>query len=187
MRNLKIHVMGAVAIAMMACGSTAPKSASGQQDLEAQADATLRVMVAKDPSLDAMLRSSAGYVVFPEIGKGGFIAGAAHGRGVLYENGRHAGFVELSQGSFGAQVGAQSFSELIVFAHPMEVDRLKGGDWSMGAGASAVALTAGAGAGADFTDGVAVFIEPKGGAMVDVSVNGQKLQFSPGGHATAKR
>lgn len=179
MRQLRIDVIGTVVLAMTMACATAPKSRSGQIDLERQADATLQMMRTRDTGLDPLLRSSAGYVVFPEIGKGGFIAGAAYGRGVLYERGRHAGFVELNQASIGAQLGGQTFSELIVLRDQFDVDRLKTGQFSMGANASAVALTEGAAGATQFTGGTAVFVVPRGGMMAELTVSGQQLNYKP--------
>jgi len=167
-----------MALALAAC-ATAPKSASSKRDLEDQASATLSTMMAKDSALHGTLMNSAGYAVFPNIGKGGFIAGAAYGKGVLYEHGSQIGYVELNQASIGAQIGAESFSELVVFQSSAGVQKVKGGQFSTGGNASAVLLTAGAGGAAQFVDGVAVFVLPKGGAMAELSVSGQQINFQP--------
>jgi lipid-binding SYLF domain-containing protein len=172
--------MALVVVGSVAC-ATAPKTSEGKRDLESQAAATLDDMRARDGALQGILASSAGYAVFPSIGKGGFVVGAAYGKGILYEGGRKVGFVELNQGSIGAQLGGQTFSELIVFKNRYDVEKLKTGDFSLGANASAVALTAGTAAGAQFTDGVAVFTVPRGGLMAELSVSGQKLNFQPRG------
>jgi lipid-binding SYLF domain-containing protein len=134
-----------------------------------------------------MLRSAAAYVVFPDIAKGGFVAGGAYGRGILYERGQHAGFVELNQASVGAQVGAQSFAELIVFADPVDVAKLKQGAYSMSANASAVMLSEGAAASAQFKDGVAVFVVPDRGVMAELTISGQKLNYSSQGRERTVR
>lgn len=179
MRQLRINAISFVIVAMtMACGAT-PKTSSDAANLERGADQTLAMMMQKDPGLNAILGRSAGYVVFPEVGKGGFIAGAAHGRGVLYEHGHKTGFVSLNQASIGAQIGAQTFAELVAFERPYDVQRLKSGEFSLGGNASAVALTAGAAAGAQFVSGVAVFVVPHGGAMAELSLNGQQLNYAP--------
>jgi lipid-binding SYLF domain-containing protein len=175
MRNLTAAM---IAIALAAC-ATAPKSPSGRQELVQSANATVQQMVRKDPSLQDTLNRSAGYAVFPNIGKGGFIAGAAHGKGVLYERGQPVGFVSVTQGSVGAQIGAQTYTELIVFADPARVQQVKGGQFQLGGNASAVVLTAGAAASTGFTDGIAVFVQPKGGAMAELSVSGQQINFTP--------
>lgn len=170
----------AVACVLAAC-ATAPKSRASRDSLEARADATLDSMKAKDPALNDVLQSSYGYAVFPNIGKAGAVVGAAYGRGVVYEQGRKVGYVELNQGSFGAQLGAQSYSELIVFRDQFDLQRLKSGSFSLGGNASAVALTAGAAATARFQNGIAVFVMPRGGLMAELSVSGQQINFQPRG------
>jgi len=177
MKKISLTVM---MLAFCAC-ATAPKTASDKASLDDNATATLSTMVRKDPGLDARLRSSVGYAVFPSIGKGGFIAGAAYGRGVLYQHGQKVGYVELNQGSIGAQIGAQTFAELIVFVDPNKVAQLKAGKFSVDANVSGVILTAGAAAQASFNNGVGIFLMPKGGAMAELSVSGQKINFEPQG------
>jgi len=170
-----------LAVATLAACATAPKTPAAQRDLAASAEVTLQTMRTKDPGLPALLDAAYAYAVFPSIGKGGVVVGAAYGRGVLYERGKMAGFVELNQGSIGAQLGAQSFSELIVFRSQFDVAKLKAGNFSLGGNASAVALNEGASKAADFQDGVAVFTLPRGGLMAELTVSGQQLNYSPGG------
>jgi lipid-binding SYLF domain-containing protein len=169
-----------VLIAAVACGG-APRTESERASIEQDAALTLQRMTAKDSTLSGLLRQSAGYIVFPEIGKAGLVAGAAHGRGVLYENGRPAGYVELSEASFGAQIGAQTFAELIVFRDSYDVQRVKTDEFSLSANASAVVLDAGVAGSAVLTNGVAVFVMPRGGVMAELAVGGQRIDFEPRG------
>jgi len=168
-----------IVLGAMACGG-APKTASERTSLEQNAQATLTQMTAKDPSLQGLLDMSAGYAVFPDVGKGGLIVGGAHGKGVLYENGQRTGFVELSQASIGAQIGAQSFAEILVLRLPYDVQRIKNNQFSLDANASAVALSAGAAASASSKRGVNVFVMPRGGMMAEASVGGQQITFKGG-------
>jgi lipid-binding SYLF domain-containing protein len=170
-----------IALLVVTACATAPKTVGDQQALERQAAATLQTMTQRAPGLDQTLRSAAGYAVFPNIGKGGFIAGAAYGRGILYQGGRQVGFVELNQGSLGAQIGAQTFAELVVFLADRDVQRVKNGQFTLGGNVSAVVLTAGRGASADFKGGIAVYVMPRGGVMAELSVSGQQINFQPMG------
>jgi len=179
MRIMKCAI-AALIVGIAAC-ATAPKTEPERRNLEASAEATLEAMKTPDPGLRNLLDSAYGYAVFPDIGKGGVVVGAAYGRGVLYEHGRMTGYVELNQGSIGAQLGAQTFSELVAFHDNYAVDRLKAGTFELGANVSAVALTTGAAATATFNDGVAVFTMPQGGLMAELSISGQKLNFQPRG------
>jgi lipid-binding SYLF domain-containing protein len=179
MSKLLTILISSLALGIAAC-ATAPKTVEGRADLIASADDTLSRMIARDVELRPLLATSAGYAVFPDVGKGGLIVGGAHGRGVLYEGSQPVGYVQLSEASLGAQAGAEAFSELIVFENRGALNRVKRGSLDLGANVSAVALTAGAAKAASFTDGVVVFVEPRGGLMVDVSVSGQKISFDPG-------
>lgn len=173
---MKKLIISALAVFAVACGG-APKTQSEIASKDQQARATLNQMIARDSSLAGVVHSAAGYIVFPEIGKAGLGVGAALGTGVLYQGGRRVGFVQLTQGSIGAQIGAQSYAQLVVLRDQFDVERVKNNRFEFGANASAVALTAGAGAATRFNAGVAVFIMTRGGAMAEASISGQRLKF----------
>lgn len=180
MRTLTTVFAAAAGLLLAAC-ATAPTTPEKRQELVREADSTLQMMQRRDPALQSMLQRSAGYAVFPSIGKGGAIVGGAYGRGIVYQGGQPVGYVDLTQGSLGAQLGGETFSELIVFERPQDLAKLKDGRFDLGAGISATALTAGAAAETSFAQGVAVFVVPRGGLMIDVSVSGQQLNFTPAG------
>lgn len=178
---MRAKMICAAALVLCAACAGTPKTQQEGSNLESRARATLDNMKRRDPGLDRLLGQAYGYVVFPDVGKGGFIAGGAHGVGVVYERGRRIGFAELNQASLGALLGGQTFAELVVLQSPQALERVKRDQFAFGADASAVAITAGAAAGARFREGVAVFFMPRGGLMVDVSVNGQEIRFEPRG------
>jgi len=168
-----------VAAVMFAGCSTVPKTEEKKQDIQTSADRELREFVEMDPSLQPLLNRSAGYAVFPDVGKGGLIAGGAWGRGVVYQNGRPIGFASITQGTVGAQVGGQVFSELVVLETQDAMTKLKNDQLSLAANASAVILKKGVGASATFRDGVAVFYRSEAGAMLEAAVGGQRFDFEP--------
>jgi lipid-binding SYLF domain-containing protein len=159
--------------------ASAPKTSIARAELHEEADQTVATMTAADPGLKPLLDQSAGYIVFPDVKQGGFVVGGAGGKGVLYEHGRRTGFAELSQASFGAQVGGQAFSEIVVIRDQYALNRVKASNIDLGGQASATIVKAGAAAAAPFNQaGLAVFVEPKGGAMLNVSLTGQKVKFT---------
>ena len=102
--------------------------------------------------------------------------GGARGQGVLYERGRHTAYCDLTQATVGAQAGAQTFSELLVFESQAALDRFKAGQLAFAADASAVALQRGvATANLPFVDGVAVVVSPITGAMAEAAIGGQQF------------
>jgi lipid-binding SYLF domain-containing protein len=167
------------AIAVAGCATAPPKTEAKRSALQDQAEATLRSMEAKDPTLAPTVSAAYGYAVFPTVTQGGAIVGGATGRGVAYQQGRMVGYVELNQASLGAQLGGRTFSELLVFNDPSAFSNLQSGNFAFGADASADAVTAGAAASARFEKGVAAFVMPQGGLMANLSLNGQKLSYTP--------
>jgi lipid-binding SYLF domain-containing protein len=165
-----------VAALLVGC-ATAPASRAEQDTLLAEASSTMQQMRAQDPSLAELVRKGYGYAVFPKVTKGGLIVGGAHGQGVVYEQGRHSGYSDVSQASVGLQAGAQTFSELLVFEDKAALDRFKAGSLNFGADASAVVLESGVATNATFVDGVAVVVSPIGGAMVEATIGGQKFSY----------
>ena len=91
-----------------------------------------------------LIDNSAGYAVFPNVGKGGFIVGGAHGKGCVFEKGKVTGHATMTQASIGAQAGGQSFAEIIVFQSPTALNNFKSGNFEMSAGMSAVVASEGA-------------------------------------------
>jgi lipid-binding SYLF domain-containing protein len=142
---------------------------------------------------------SYGYAVFPLIGKGGIVVGAAHGAGRVYRQGRYVGDTTMTQVTIGAQLGGQAYSEMIFFKDKSAFDDFTGGNFEFSAQASAVAITAGASAqvgtsgpsaaasgtqshartAAEYYKGTAVFTVEKGGLMYEASIGGQKFSYKP--------
>ncbi len=83
----------------------------------------------------------------------------------------------MSEVSIGAQVGGQSYSQVVFFETPVDFKRLKENSFKFSAEVSAIALDQGVSKNAKFKDGVATFIIPKEGLMASAAVGGQKLDF----------
>jgi lipid-binding SYLF domain-containing protein len=130
-----------------------------------------------DSSMKSLLANSPGYVVFPSVGKAGFIVGAARGKGVVYSTNQVIGKATMTQASIGAQAGGQEFAEIIFFETAAALDDFKDGKFELSADISAVAAAEGASAAAKFRKGVEVFTLPKRGLMLQAAVGGQKFKF----------
>ena len=162
---------------LLASCATAPATREDKAALVAEATSRWQQMRAADPSLGALVQRGYGYALFPDVGKAGLGVGGAYGRGVVYERGQHIGYADLTQGTIGAQVGGQSFSELLVFEHKAALDRFKAGQVGFAAGASAVVLKSGVATNPNFIDGVAVIVQPVGGVMAEAAIGGQQFTY----------
>ncbi len=159
--------------------STVPEREADRKQLDTNVDSTLKTVVTEDPSLRGVLDRSAGYAIFPSVGKGGFIAGGAYGRGHVFQDDQWVGYSDLTQGSIGAQAGGQPYHEVIVFQDKAALEKFKTGQYALAANASAVIIKANAASAANFSDGVLVFVKPEGGLMFEAAIGGQKFSYVP--------
>jgi lipid-binding SYLF domain-containing protein len=142
-----------------------------------EAQETIAVFKKTDPELSRFFDRAVGYAVFPTVVKGAVGVGGANGSGIVFEKGKAVGKARLTQGTVGAQIGGQSYSEVIFFETVPALTDFKKGMLALAAQVSAVAASAGASKDAKYQDGVAVFTHGKGGLMAEASVGGQKFGF----------
>ncbi len=154
----------------------------------------------ESPQVQAFFKNAYGYAVFPTVGKGGFVVGVAHGKGLAYVGDKVTGKTSITQVSVGAQVGGQAYSQMIFFEDKRAYEEFTSGNFEFSAQASAIAITSGAQAQAGTTGksasantgprdagvqeakyykGMAVFVHAKGGFMYEASLGGQKYNFKP--------
>jgi lipid-binding SYLF domain-containing protein len=147
-------------------------------------------------------KQSYAYAVFPTVGEGGFVVGAAVGKGRVYVAGRLVGDTTMTQLSAGFQAGGKAYSQIIFFEDKRALDEFENGSFEFAAGASATAITASAGASVGttgatanasgtidnattgslgFTKGMAVFTIAKGGLMYAATLAGQRYSYKPRG------
>jgi lipid-binding SYLF domain-containing protein len=173
-------VCGALLLCVVApaCGGSQKdgKTAGAVERVEGVQD-TVALFKQKDPSIEQLFSTSAGYVVIPTVGEGAFILGGAHGAGEAFEGGGYVGRVTVNEVSIGAQVGGQSYSQVVFFETPADFKRLKENSFKFAAEVAAVAADQGVAKNAKFKDGVATFVIPKKGLMASAAVGGQKLDF----------
>jgi len=148
------------------------------------------------PQVAPYFGSAYGYAVWERIGRGGLGIGGATGRGQVYVGGKVTGFSRLSDITFGAQAGGQSYRQVIFFQNKDAYDKFIDGKFEFDASASAVAVTASAqasagtqgtsatagannqaGAGAGYQGGMQTFTMAEGGLMYAATIGGQKYSF----------
>lgn len=131
-----------------------------------------------DSLMSNLFSNAYGYVIFPNIGKGGMGVGGATGNGIVYEKGKMIGRAKMTQVSIGFQFGGQAYREVIFFEDQSTLDRFKENKIEFSAQASAVAATKGASTNVKYTNGVLIFTQQKGGLMYEASIGGQKFNFT---------
>lgn len=166
-------------LAGLAFTSYADDEKADRQKLQADVDLAIKRFTEADSGLKDTFEKAVGYAVFPNVGKGGFVLGGAHGNGQVYEGGKLIGYASMTQVTVGAQVGGQEYSQVIFFADKDALAKFKESGYAMNAQVSAVAAAEGASKNAKYVDGVMVFTRAKAGLMAEASVGGQKFKFEP--------
>lgn len=183
MKNLHLALTLAAALSCALPAAAKDDTQTRKQPTAAELASAVRSTIADfkktDPGMERFFAKSVAYVVFPRIGKAGFIIGGGDGIGELHEGGRLVGTVILSFLTVGLQAGAQDFSEIIFLNDKAVLDRLKSNKFEFAANLSAVIVKSGASEGVDYRGGVAVFTKPTAGAMLEASIGGQKFNFTP--------
>lgn len=157
-------------------------AATRESPLDTQIESSrvaLQRFVDRDPDIQRWIDGAHAYAVYPEIGKGGFIAGGAFGRGIVFERGQPIGRTTVSQATFGAQIGGQTYRQVIFFEDEAALRTFQREQFEFSAQATAVAANAGAATSTSYERGVAVFVMTGGGLMAEATVGGQKFTYEP--------
>ncbi len=171
--------MTGLALLVLATSTSAAAKKGSDEQLAVDVHDAMERFQEKDSSFKATLGKLAGYAIFPEVAKGGFIVGGAGGRGEVYAGGTLIGYAKLSQGTVGAQMGGQKFAEIILFRTKSALNRFKKNRLELSAQATANVADQGGAANAKYADGIAIIVVPTSGLMAEASIGGQKLNFTP--------
>ena len=118
-------------------------------------------------------------LVFPSIVKAGFGLGGQYGEGVLRRGGATAGYFSIASASFGFQIGAQSYSQVLFFMNEdalAYLDQVKG--FELGADVNVAVVNQGIGVDANSTtvqDPIVAFVFGQQGLMAGATVEGSKI------------
>lgn len=180
---MKKMLVGQVSLFLLLFTALMPSGVWAQdkkaQKLIKEAEEARAKFIESDSLMKDLFDNAAGYVILPNVGKGGAGVGAASGNGILFEDGKPVGQADLKQLNVGMQLGGQAYREVVFFENEEALNRFKEGNFEFSAQASAVAVTAGAAANVNYRDGVMVFTQEKGGLMYEASVGGQKFGYKP--------
>lgn len=174
LRSPRSIILTVASMIMLAgCAST-----PSEDRIVREAEVSLIRFLEQDPSLQAWLDTASGYAVFPEITKGGLWVGGGFGHGVVYEGGELIGRATTSQATIGAQIGVQSYSQVIFFKDEPALRTFQRGNFEFSAQATAVAAAAGVATTTSYEAGVAVFVLTRSGLMAEASIGGQKFTYT---------
>lgn len=177
MKRMNMYSLGIIGIFMLLFSGSLFAQTEKQQELINDAKDSKAAFIKEEPEMAALFDKAEGYVIFPNVGKGAYILGGAAGNGVLFQDGQVVGFAELRQVDVGLQIGGQAFRQAILFQTPSELAKFKKGNYKFSGDVSAVAIEKGKSKSVEFSNGRVIVTMPKAGAMVELSVGGQKFEY----------
>ena len=166
-----------VAAALVIGSAAMAQSTNKERKLIRDTKAAKATFIKTDGLMRNLFAHAYGWVIFPNVGKGGIGIGGAAGNGIVYEKGIVIGRARMTQVTVGFQFGGQAYSEVIFFETKTDLDRFRGGKFEFSAQASVIAVTVGASGNVKYKDGVMIFTQAKGGLMYEASVGGQKFGY----------
>jgi lipid-binding SYLF domain-containing protein len=169
-------------VLLAVCAATtlfAPAIVTAQDKEDNDCKKAKTAFVKADAGIKDLLTNSYGYAIFPQVTKAALIVGGAGAQGEVYEKGKQIGTAKMAQVSVGAQVGGQSYREIIFFENKEALDRFKGDNFEFSSQVSAVAAKSGASANANYREGVQVYTQEINGLMAEASIGGQKFTYKP--------
>lgn len=128
--------------------SSTPKAIVGDKEndrLRNSASMLEEIMHAPDKGVpEDLLHNCAALILIPGVKKGAFIVGGEYGRGILVVRQNRQtwgapGFLSLSGGSFGFQIGGQSTDLILVVKNRKGIEKLINNKFKLGADASVAA------------------------------------------------
>ncbi len=134
-RNFKALGLGAIVVGLVAAPPSISDAATAAE-LDTAAKATLKRCFADVPGCKAVGEKAQGILIFPEITQAAVGVGGAYGEGVLQIDGKTVGYYSLTAGSIGLQLGAQKFSQAMMFMTKEALSEFQtSSGWEAGAGA----------------------------------------------------
>jgi lipid-binding SYLF domain-containing protein len=154
-------------------------TAAAVEGLDPDARAALAKLYETMPRAKALGEQAKGILVFPSVGRAGFLVGVQYGEGVLFQGDNIAGYYNVAGASYGLQAGAQVFAYAMFLMTDAALDYLgKSQGLEIGVGPTVVVVDAGKAKSFTTTtgrDAIYAFIFSQKGLMAGVSLQGSKI------------
>ena len=164
---------------VLAAALASSASAASKEQIDAKVDLALKALMSDSEAARAISEDALAVLVFPDIVKAGFGVGGQYGEGALRKGGVTVGYYNIASASFGLQIGAQSYSQVLYFMTEQALealDKVKG--FELGGDASVAVADKGLGVDVSSTtikDPIVAFVFGQKGLMGGVTVEGSKI------------
>lgn len=154
-------------------------NATTSDDLDKDSRQALKNLEKTHPLAESLSNSAKAILVFPNVVKAGLVFGGSYGEGELIEGSQVVDYYNTVSGSWGLQVGAQSYGYAIFLMTDKAVSYLKmSKGWELGVGPTVVVVDEGVAKNlstSTLQDDAYAFIFNQQGLMAGISIEGTKV------------
>ena len=149
------------------------------EEIEVEANLAIEKFKRLTHGGDLFLQKVQGYLVFPQVYKGGYILGGEYGEGVLRINGKSVAYYSITSLSIGLQFGVQQTSYIFAFANQSVLTQfLSSNGWEAGIDGSIALAEWGEGidlSSISYEKPIYAFVFNSKGVMANISLEGTKF------------
>jgi lipid-binding SYLF domain-containing protein len=175
--NLLALILATVAIVSISVMNQA--SAATAEDLDKDSRQALQTLYDTEPVAKTLSQSAKAVLVFPNIVKAGLVFGGSYGEGELIEGSKVVDYYNSVTGSWGLQIGAQSYGYVLFLMSDKAIQYVKDTKgWEIGVGPTVVVVDEGVAKNLSTSalkDDAYAFIFSQQGLMAGVSIEGTKI------------
>ena len=181
MYNVRSHISTLMfaAAAIVSMSVMNPASAATAEDLDKDSRQALQTLYDTQPVAKTLSHTAKAVLVFPNIVKAGLGIGGSYGEGVLLKGSQVVDYYNSVTGSWGLQIGAQSYGYAVFLMTDNAVKYLKESKgWEVGVGPTVVVVDEGVAKNlstSTLKDDAYAFIFSQQGLMAGVSIEGTKI------------
>ena len=181
MNSIQSHVRALVlaTAAIVSMGVMHQASAATAADLDKDSQQALQTLYKTEPVAETLSRTAKAILVFPNIVKAGLVFGGSYGEGELIEGSKVVDYYNSVTGSWGLQIGAQTYGYAVFLMTDNAVKYLKESKgWELGVGPTVVVVDEGVAKNlstSSLKDDTYAFIFSQQGLMAGVSIEGTKI------------
>lgn len=175
MKQLKLCLLMVLALAVAGCAmEPVVYDDERAESVEAAIDSFRQY-----EELQPFFEQALAYAVFPANWRAGTGFGGAFGNGWLFEDGEVVGRAIMTEVFIGPNVGLQGDRKILFFRSPGSLDQFKRGRFEFTGQANASVATVGKSVTPGYHPDVAMFVQLRGGLMIEASVGTQRYDFFP--------
>ncbi|SIS96661.1 YSC84-related protein [Neptunomonas antarctica] len=182
MYNIRSYIrtlMLFAATAIVSISVMTQANAATAEDLDKDSRQALQTLSDTRPVAKILSRSAKAVLVFPNIVKAGLVFGGSYGEGELLVGSQVIDYYNTVTGSWGMQIGAQSYGYAVFLMTDNAVNYLKKSNgWEIGVGPTVVVVDEGVAKNlstSSLKDDAYAFIFSQQGLMAGISIEGTKI------------